>query len=89
MNLNEFYNTHRDFFGHHLANQYPLLVKFLDCNENLSVQVHPNEQYGSINHVPSKNEAWYILEAQEDSYIVYGHNALRKDQFSKLVKEKE
>ncbi|MBR5514588.1 MAG: class I mannose-6-phosphate isomerase [Clostridia bacterium] len=42
---------------------YPLLVKFLDANDSLSVQVHPQ-----------KTEMWYIVEAQENAQLVYGLN---------------
>lgn len=42
---------------------YPLLVKFLDANDSLSVQVHPE-----------KTEMWYIVEATEDAKLVYGLN---------------
>jgi mannose-6-phosphate isomerase len=55
--LSDFYNKRRDFFGDNLPNEYPLLVKILDCNNNLSVQVHPNSAYASKHKVPSKNEA--------------------------------
>lgn len=42
---------------------FPLLVKFLDANDSLSVQVHPE-----------KTEMWYIVEATEDAQLVYGLN---------------
>ena len=49
----------------YLANEenFPLLVKFLDANDSLSVQVHPE-----------KTEMWYIVEATEDAQLVYGLN---------------
>ncbi len=42
---------------------FPLLVKFLDANDSLSVQVHPE-----------KTEMWYIVEATDDAQLVYGLN---------------
>jgi mannose-6-phosphate isomerase len=51
MSLDKFYRAHREFFGNYLSKQYPLLVKFLDCNDKLSIQVHPKS---GIN---KKNEA--------------------------------
>ncbi len=54
---------------------FPLLIKFIDANDALSVQVHPNdelalEQFGSY----GKTEMWYVLEAREDSEIIVGFN---------------
>jgi len=55
--------------------QFPLLIKLLDANEWLSVQVHPNdtlamERYGT----PGKTEMWYILDAAPDATIISGFN---------------
>lgn len=52
---------------------FPLLVKFLDARENLSVQVHPSPAYAHAN--PScklKTECWYILDAQPGAVIYKG-----------------
>src|SRR5690625_3043139 len=66
---------------------FPLLVKILDANNNLSVQVHPDdiyarqvegEQYG-------KTECWYVLDCEEDSEIVYGHSAQSAEEFQQKV----
>lgn len=50
---------------------FPLLVKFIDANENLSVQVHPDDKYAYENENGSygKNEMWYILYAQKDAFV--------------------
>jgi len=54
--------------------KYPLLVKFIDANDNLSVQVHPDDDYAKIheNGESGKNEMWYIIQAIPDAYIYYG-----------------
>src|SRR5690625_3776244 len=66
---------------------FPLLVKILDANDNLSVQVHPDdiyarqvegEQYG-------KTECWYVLDCEEDSEIIYGHSAQSAEEFQQKV----
>ena len=80
--LYEVFNKHKELFDNYQGNQYPLLVKLLDCNDNLSVQVHPNNKLG-------KNECWYFLEARKDSNIVYGHKAKTKTEFVKCVKNNE
>lgn len=53
---------------------FPLLLKYLDCNRVLSVQVHPNDAYGLRMPVPDlgKTEAWYVLQADKGSRIYAG-----------------
>ena len=53
---------------------FPLLLKYLDCNRVLSVQVHPNDAQGSRLDPPDlgKTEAWYVVEAEEDAVIFAG-----------------
>jgi mannose-6-phosphate isomerase len=53
--------------------QFPILIKFLDARENLSVQVHPDAAYAAAKpgaHL--KTEAWYILDAEPGSIIYKG-----------------
>jgi mannose-6-phosphate isomerase len=56
--------------------QLPLLVKFIDTAEWLSVQVHPNDAYAHAVEADTgfhgKTEAWYLLEVEGDGEIVYG-----------------
>lgn len=54
---------------------FPLLIKFIDANDALSVQVHPDDklaekQFGSF----GKTEMWYIIEAEKDAEIIVGFN---------------
>ncbi|MGP1346069.1 MAG: type I phosphomannose isomerase catalytic subunit [Phycisphaerales bacterium] len=52
---------------------FPLLVKFLDANENLSVQTHPSPEYAASRAgVHLKSESWYIVEASAGSLIYAG-----------------
>ncbi len=53
--------------------RYPLLVKVIDADEKLSVQVHPDDRYALFNDgEPGKNEMWYIISAEPGAYIYYG-----------------
>jgi mannose-6-phosphate isomerase len=53
--------------------QFPLLIKFLDAREDLSVQVHPDEKYCAENpDVHLKTEAWYILQHDAGSRLFKG-----------------
>lgn len=69
--------------------EYPLLVKMLDANDDLSVQVHPNDDYArEVENVPfGKTECWYILDAEKDATIVLGHHAKNKEEFDNMVEQ--
>lgn len=53
---------------------FPVLIKLIDAADNLSVQVHPDDEFAQRyeNGQSGKTEAWYILEASEDSELVFG-----------------
>ena len=74
-------------FGTH----FPLLIKIIDANENLSVQVHPDDAYAKANGEDSgKNELWYVLDAKENAKIVYGVKMDEsKENFRRAVSEHE
>jgi len=55
--------------------RFPLLIKLLDCNEWLSLQVHPNDQQAAEMEGPGQNgktEAWHFLEVANDAQIIAG-----------------
>jgi mannose-6-phosphate isomerase len=88
ISLREFFENHKMFFDNYEGSEYPLLVKLLDCNQDLSIQVHPTDQYADQHRdVVAKNEAWYVLDAKPNSSIVYGHHAKTKEELIKLVDE--
>ena len=60
-----------------LRGRFPLLLKFLDASRDLSVQVHPDDEMGSILQPPDlgKTEAWYVLHAEQGSRIYAGLKA--------------
>ncbi len=54
---------------------FPLLIKFLDAKEDLSIQVHPNDELAQKRHNEfGKTEMWYILQADEGSTLISGFN---------------
>lgn len=55
------------------SKEFPLLVKFIDANDDLSIQVHPDDEY-SRKHGENygKNESWYILDSKEGAKITLG-----------------
>lgn len=55
------------------GNEFPLLIKFLDAKENLSIQVHPDDVMAQKHHnCLGKNEMWYIMESDPNAKIVLG-----------------
>ncbi len=57
------------------GNEFPLLVKFIDANEDLSIQVHPNDELAKKRHNSfGKTEMWYVVEADPGSTLIAGFN---------------
>jgi len=53
--------------------RFPLLIKFIDACDRLSIQVHPDDEYGLANEGElGKTEMWYIVEAEPGASLVYG-----------------
>ncbi|HWR93636.1 MAG TPA: type I phosphomannose isomerase catalytic subunit [Flavobacterium sp.] len=53
--------------------QFPLLFKFLDAREDLSIQVHPNDELAKKRHNSfGKTEMWYVMQADKDSELIVG-----------------
>lgn len=68
---------------------FPLLIKFIDTGEMSSIQVHPDDDYAHKNeHQFGKNEAWYILEAEEGAGVYLGFKTMvTKDQVLKSIED--
>ncbi|MCU0493812.1 MAG: class I mannose-6-phosphate isomerase [Chloroflexaceae bacterium] len=72
------------------GNDMPLLAKFLDANDRLSIQVHPNDDYAHTVEAATgfhgKTEAWYILQATPGATVTYGLNRpCSRDEFAAAV----
>ncbi len=69
---------------------FPVLIKFIDAKENLSVQVHPSDDY-ALKHENSfgKTEMWYIVEAEQGAGIYLGFNRdVTNVEYETAIKEK-
>jgi len=69
--------------------KFPLLIKLIDANDKLSVQVHPRDEYAKVheNGELGKNEMWYIVSAKPGAKIVYGvSKGVTKETFNAAVK---
>lgn len=59
---------------------FPILIKLIDAKQNLSVQVHPNDEYAlKVEGEYGKTEMWYVVDCEKDAYLYYGF----KEQISK------
>ena len=64
-------------------NKFPLLIKFIDANDDLSIQVHPNDELGMKRHNSfGKTEMWYVVAAEEGATLISGFNkAITKSEY--------
>lgn len=78
-----------EWFANINLKKFPLLVKVLDANDNLSVQVHPDDEYAMSNEngESGKAECWYVLDSEPGAEIIFGHNAKNRSEFIQLSKE--
>jgi mannose-6-phosphate isomerase class I len=92
MLLTEVLKEHPEYMGTHPKTDggLPILIKFIDAKQDLSVQVHPDDEYarkyehGSL----GKTEMWYVLDATKDARLVYGfYHDISKEKLKKSLEE--
>lgn len=68
---------------------FPILIKLIDARDNLSVQVHPDDDYAMrVEGEYGKTEAWYIMDCDEGAEIIYGFKKdITKEEFRKSIEE--
>ena len=55
--------------------KFPLLIKFIDAEEDLSIQLHPNDELATKRHNSfGKTEMWYVMQADKDANLIVGFN---------------
>ena len=86
--LDQLWANEKALFGQPTEDVFPLLIKILDAEDDLSVQVHPDDTYG-LKHEGElgKTECWYIIDAQPGAEIIYGHNAQTKEELTTMIQE--
>lgn len=87
LTLKEAYEKYPTLFTEKVYDKFPLLIKILDASDNLSVQVHPEDDYAKVNENGElgKTECWYVLDAKEDAKLVYGHTAKTHEEFNSKI----
>lgn len=69
--------------------EFPILTKFIDAKDNLSIQVHPSNGFALQNEGQyGKTEMWYVLDAEEDAFLYYGfQHEITQEEFRRRIKE--
>ena len=70
--------------------EFPLLIKYIDAQDNLSIQVHPDDKLAKERHnAYGKSEMWYIIQAEKGASLISGFsNEVNKEIYLKHFKEK-
>ena len=86
--LKEIYKNNKELFGDRDDESFPLLIKIIDASDDLSIQVHPDDEMGKkLENSRGKTECWYILNDNPAS-IVYGLNADSKEKAVEKIENK-
>lgn len=76
--LSDILKEHNEYLGTHNCDkqELPILVKLIDAEKDLSVQVHPDDEYAMQfeNNSFGKTEMWYVLDARENTELIFGFN---------------
>lgn len=89
--LADYLATHPEAAGTHCRKfeQFPILTKFIDAKNDLSIQVHPSDAY-ALEHEGQygKTEVWYVLDAEPGAFLYYGFaHEITKEEFAKRIRE--
>ena len=92
MPLDEILKAHPEYLGEHAqgATDLPVLVKFIDAKQDLSVQVHPSDEFAREHEGGQcgKTEMWYVMDAEPDSRIAYGlHHTVGREAFLRGIED--
>jgi len=91
LTLNELWCAHREIiFGTNMpeSDRFPLLLKILDCQQDLSIQVHPPKKIAKRLEGEAKSELWYIMEAKPQAQVYVGFKKrLTQKQFRTAIEQ--
>lgn len=90
MKLSEIWEKHPEFFGNLDYDRFPLLTKIIDARDDLSIQVHPDDDYAKANENGSfgKTECWYVMDCPKDAKLVIGHHANTKEELTEMIRQR-
>lgn len=80
---------HRELFGNCEGKEFPLLIKILDAKDDLSIQIHPNDEYAAKHENGSlgKTECWYVLDCEPGATIIVGQRAKDRAEAALMIKD--
>ena len=89
LTLDKYFDIHKgDLFGMPNAKEFPLLLKIIDAISDLSIQVHPDNEYARIRHNDNgKFESWYFLPGNTAKEVVVGTTCKNKEEMEEAIKE--
>lgn len=69
--------------------EFPVLIKFIDAQDNLSIQVHPDNRYAQEHEGQyGKTEMWYVMDAGKDAFLYYGFKEeISREEFARRIEE--
>ena len=88
--LSELWTEQRQLFGNYDSDRYPLLIKIIDAKADLSIQVHPDDEYAKVHENGSlgKTECWYILDCDPGAELIYGFKKeISNEEFRRRVED--
>ncbi len=81
----------KDVLGTHCRRfrDFPILTKFIDAKDNLSIQVHPDNRYALKNEGQyGKTEMWYVMDAGKEAFLYYGFKKeISREEFARRIQE--
>lgn len=87
--LSQLWKDHRELFGNLEGEVFPLLIKTIDTEEDVSIQVHPDDAYAKAheNGALGKSECWYILGLRpQTETAVLGHHARNSQEAAQMIR---
>ncbi|MDX1326062.1 MAG: type I phosphomannose isomerase catalytic subunit [Arenibacter sp.] len=69
--------------------EFPVLIKFIDAKQDLSIQLHPNDELAKKRHNSfGKTEMWYVMDADKDAELIVGFNkTVTKEEYAKSIED--
>ncbi len=84
--ISELWKEEPRLFGYPTAKDFPLLVKIIEAKADLSVQVHPHDEYAfRTEKSRGKRECWYILDCPEDARLILGNKAKNREELKQFI----
>ncbi|MCR5121198.1 MAG: class I mannose-6-phosphate isomerase [Ruminococcus sp.] len=90
MTLEEYVSKSENALGSYCGRfeYFPILIKLIDAKDNLSVQVHPSNEYAlRVEGEYGKTEMWYVIDAEEGAELLYGfRHEITREEFAERIK---